>query len=72
MAFSEFPRLALDPFVELRRQQSEMSRLFSGFTPGRPVIFRRSTSAGATTSWSDQRTTGGDPGDVTINLLDDV
>ena len=33
MAFSEFPRLAFDPFVELRRKQSEMSRLFSGFTP---------------------------------------
>ena len=33
MAFSEFPRLAFDPFVELRRMQSEMSRLFSGFTP---------------------------------------
>ena len=33
MAFSEFPRLGFDPFVELRRMQSEMNRLFSGFTP---------------------------------------
>jgi hypothetical protein len=33
MALSEFPRLGFDPFVELRRMQSEMNRLFSGFTP---------------------------------------
>ena len=32
MAFSEFPRLGFDPFVELRRMQSEMNRLFSGFS----------------------------------------
>jgi hypothetical protein len=32
MALSEFPRLCFDPFVELRRMQSEMNRLFSGFT----------------------------------------
>ena len=31
MALSEFPRLGFDPFVELRRMQTEMSRLFSGF-----------------------------------------
>jgi HSP20 family protein len=31
MALSEFPRLGLDPFAELRRMQSEMNRLFSGF-----------------------------------------
>ena len=31
MALSEFPRLNFDPFVELRRMQSEMNRLFSGF-----------------------------------------
>ena len=33
MALSEFPRLGFDPFVELRRMQSEMNRVFSGFTP---------------------------------------
>ena len=33
MALSEFPRLGLDPFAELRRMQSEMNRLFSGFSP---------------------------------------
>jgi HSP20 family protein len=32
MALSEFPRLGPDPFVELRRMQSEMNRLFSGFS----------------------------------------
>lgn len=32
MALSEFSRLSFDPFLEMRRMQSEMSRLFSGFT----------------------------------------
>jgi HSP20 family protein len=32
MALSEFPRLGFDPFVELRRIQTEMSRLYSGFS----------------------------------------
>src|SRR5436190_9161429 len=32
MALSEFPRLGFDPFVELRRMQSEMNRLFSGYS----------------------------------------
>ena len=32
MALSEFSRLNFDPFLEMRRMQSEMSRLFSGFT----------------------------------------
>ena len=32
MALSEFPRLGFDPFVELRRMQTEMGRLFSGFS----------------------------------------
>ena len=31
MALSDFPRLGFDPFVELRRMQSEMNRLFTGF-----------------------------------------
>jgi len=37
MALSEFPRLGFDPFVEMRRMQSEMNRLFSGYsaTPSR-------------------------------------
>jgi HSP20 family protein len=32
MALSEFPRLSFDPYTELRRMQSEMNRLFSGFS----------------------------------------
>jgi HSP20 family protein len=28
----DFPRLGFDPFVELRRMQAEMNRLFSGFS----------------------------------------
>jgi HSP20 family protein len=32
MPLPEFPRLGFDPFVELRRMQSEMNRLFSGFS----------------------------------------
>ena len=31
MALPEFPRLGFDPFIELRRMQSEMNRLFSRF-----------------------------------------
>ena len=33
MALSESPRLGFDPFAELRRMQSEMNRVFSGFSP---------------------------------------
>lgn len=33
MALSEFPRLGFDPFLELRRMQSEMNRLFTGYAP---------------------------------------
>ncbi len=32
MAFSDLPRLNFDPFIELRRMQGEMNRLFSGFS----------------------------------------
>ena len=32
MALSQFPAWGLDPFLELRRMQSEMNRLFSGFS----------------------------------------
>jgi HSP20 family protein len=32
MALSDFPRFGLDPSLELRRMQSEMNRLFSGFS----------------------------------------
>jgi HSP20 family protein len=32
MALSEYPRLGVDPFQELRRMQSAMNRVFSGFS----------------------------------------
>ena len=32
MALSEFPRMGFDPFAELRRMQSEMNRVFSGYS----------------------------------------
>ena len=32
MSLSEFPRLGFDPFIELRRMQTEMSRLFMGLS----------------------------------------
>ena len=31
MALSDSPRMGLDPFLELRRMQNEMNRVFSGF-----------------------------------------
>jgi len=31
MALSDFPRMGFDPFLELRRMQGEMNRLFSGY-----------------------------------------
>jgi HSP20 family protein len=34
MLSADFPRLGFDPFAELRRVQSEMNRLFGGFTAG--------------------------------------
>jgi HSP20 family protein len=33
MALSESPRVGFDPFLELRRMQSEVNRMFSGFAP---------------------------------------
>ena len=31
MALSDFPRMGVDPFAELRRMQNEVNRLFSGY-----------------------------------------
>jgi len=72
MALSEFPRLGFDPFVELRRMQNEMSRLFSGFTPTTrdfpPINIWLGDNSVVVTS----ELPGVTPGDVTINLQDDV
>ena len=72
MALSDFPRLSVDPLVELRRMQNEMNRVFSGFAPTTrdfPPI----------NIWLGENSvvvTGGLAGvtrdDVTINLQEDV
>jgi len=72
MALSEFPRLGFDPFVELRRMQSEMNRVFSGFTPTTrdfpPINIWLGDNSVVVTS----ELPGVTPGDVTINLQEDV
>jgi HSP20 family protein len=72
MALSEFPRLGFDPFVELRRMQSEMNRLFSGYTPAArdfpPINIWLGDNSVVVTS----ELPGVTASDVTINLQEDV
>jgi len=73
MALSEFPRLGFDPFVELRRMQAEMSRLFSGFsaTTARdfpPINILLGENSVAVTA----ELPGVTRDDVTISLQEDV
>jgi HSP20 family protein len=72
MALSEFPRLGFDPFVELRRMQSEMNRLFSGFTPAArdfpPINIWLGDNSVVVTS----ELPGVTRDDVTISLQEDV
>lgn len=73
MALSEFPRLGFDPFVELRRMQTEMSRLFSGFSTATardfpPINILLGENSVAVTAELPGVT--GD--DVTISLQEDV
>ena len=72
MALSKFPRLGFDPFVELRRMQSEMNRVFSGFTPTSrefpPINIWLDDNSVVVTS----ELPGVTPNDVTINLQEDV
>jgi HSP20 family protein len=72
MALSEFPRLGFDPFVELRRMQSEMNRVFSGFTATTrdfpPVNIWLGDNRVVVTS----ELPGVSASDVTINLQEDV
>jgi HSP20 family protein len=73
MALSEFPRLGFDPFLELRRMQSEMNRLFSGygfaatrdFPPVNIWLGKNSVVVSA-------ELPGVSRGDVTLNLQEDV
>jgi len=73
MALSDFPRMAFDPFAEMRRMQSEMNRLFSGvgFATARdfpPInIWLRDNSVVVTAELP-----GVTRDDVTLNLQDDV
>jgi len=72
MALSEFPRLSFDPFVELRRMQNEMSRVFSGLAPATrdfpPINIWLSENSVVVTS----ELAGVARDDVTINLQEDV
>jgi HSP20 family protein len=70
---SEFPRLGFDPFAEMRRMQTEMNRLFGGFTAGTARDFP------AVNIWLGENSvvvTAELPGvtrdDVNLNLQDDV
>jgi HSP20 family protein len=72
MALSEFPRLGFDPFVELRRMQSEMNRLFSGFTPTTRDFPPINVWLGDNSVVVTSELPGVTPSDVTINLQEDV
>src|ERR1700745_2241620 len=73
MALSEFPRLNFDPFIELRRMQSEMNRLFSGYSTSTvrefpPVNIWLGDNSVVVTA----ELPGVSRDDVTLNLQDDV
>lgn len=73
MALSEFPRLSFDPFVELRRMQSEMNRLFSGFSAATtrdfpPINIWLGDNSVVVTA----ELPGVTRDDVTLNLQDDL
>ena len=73
MALSEFPRLGFDPFVELRRMQSEMNRLFSGFSATTARDFPPiSIWLGDNSVVVTAELPGVARNDVTINLQEDV
>ncbi len=71
MALSEFSRLRFDPFVELRRMQSEMNRLFSGYTPAARFPADQHL-VGENSVVVTGELPGVTPDDVTINLQEDV
>jgi len=72
MALSEFPRLGFDPFVELRRMQSEMSRLFSAYTPAVRDFPPINIWLGDDSVVVTGELPGVTPDDITINLQEDV
>ena len=73
MALSDFPRMGFDPFLELRRMQSEMNRLFSGYgmAPARdfpPINIWLGDNSVVVTA----ELPGVTRDDVALNLQDDV
>ena len=72
MALSEFPRLGFDPFVELRRMQSEINPVFSGFTPTSREFPPINIWLGDNSVVVTSELPGVTPNDVTINLQEDV
>jgi HSP20 family protein len=72
MALSEFPRLGFDPFVELRRMQSEINPVFSGFTPTSREFPPINIWLGENSVVVTSELPGVTPSDVTINLQEDV
>lgn len=72
MALSEFPRLGFDPFVEFRRMQSEMNRLFSGYTPAARDFPPTNIWLGDNSVVVTSELPGVTADDVTISLQEDV
>jgi HSP20 family protein len=72
MALSEFPRLSFDPFVELRRMQNEMSRVFSGFATTTRDFPPINIWLGENSVVVTSELAGVTRDDVTINLQEDV
>jgi len=65
------PWLGFDPFVELRRMQSEMNRLFSGFTPTTRDFPPINIWLGENSVVVTSELPGVTSGDITINLQED-
>jgi HSP20 family protein len=72
MALSEFPRLGFDPFLELRRMQSEMNRLFSGYAPASREFPPINIWLGDNSVVVTSELPGVTRDDVTLNLQEDV
>ena len=72
MALSEFPRLGFDPFVEFRRMQSEMNRLFSGYAPAAREFPPINIWLGDDSVVVTSELPGVTAGDVSISLQEDV
>jgi HSP20 family protein len=72
MALSEFPRLSFDPFVEFRRMQSEMNRLFSGYAPAAREFPPTNIWLGDNSVVVTSELPGVTADDVNISLQEDV